>query len=172
MRLIGDGRERYLMTAEDREKFRALPERFKVYRGAKPWNIPGLSWTTDVDRACTFAMHTHDGAFPVSLSREHGGCVYERLLRKCDVLFYTNARTEDEIITRRFLRGSLSPMGAISLALYDGPEAGLAEYELQKSKLDPEALAELTPEVLAFWRASSSAKVRSAKAKAKRKDAS
>ena len=69
------------------------------------------------------------------------GVVMERTVHKSEVLFYTNARREDEIVLKRFVKGSLSPEGRLWTAEYRGPEAFAAELKKQKDFLAPETIA-------------------------------
>jgi hypothetical protein len=153
VRLIGDKHRRHLMTEKDLEEYLALPERFKVYRGAKPWNVSGRSWTRNCDRACYFATHTHHQGSAAFMDPKIWGSVYEKIIKREDVLFCTDERTEEEVITRRSYRGRLSPEGQIWLALELGPKTALVEYERQKHRLDPDARALFSPQVLGFWHA-------------------
>ncbi|MCU1325135.1 MAG: hypothetical protein JWN34_505 [Bryobacterales bacterium] len=38
--------------------FEKLPEQFQIYRGAKSWNLSGMSWPLDLHRAVIFARFT------------------------------------------------------------------------------------------------------------------
>ena len=50
-----------LFTKTDRERFDELPDTFSIYRGAKEWNVRGMAWTLDLQRAIHFATR-HDDA--------------------------------------------------------------------------------------------------------------
>lgn len=80
----------YLMEADDLAHFQTLPESIQVYRGCLARNKSGLSWTQDRDKAQWFAKRlTRSSDQPLLLTGD---------VSKDDVLFYTNARNEAEII--------------------------------------------------------------------------
>jgi hypothetical protein len=130
-----------LSTSPERRRFESLPDRFKVYRGAKHWNLTGMSWTLDLDKAVYFATHHHDEGAPCLLSSDMVGVVMERTIQKSDVLFYTDDRTEQEVVLKRFTRGCLSPEGMLWTAQARGRDAFAAELEKQRALLSPELVA-------------------------------
>ncbi len=148
---IGEENRRHLFTDEDWRQFQDMPNRITVYRGAKSWNVSGMSWTCDIDRAAYFATH-HDDGFAGSLSPRDYGHVYEKTISKDSILFYTNERNESEVITRRFVRGRISPVGQIHIALLLGPQEAIDEFGRKKNRLDPKTLAEYST-YAASWRA-------------------
>jgi hypothetical protein len=131
-----------LFTDKDWRTFQGLPERLTIYRGAKTWNLSGMSWTLDVDRAIYFATHHHHDGFPARL--DDPGHVYEQTVEKDAVLFYTDERKEKEIILRQFSMGRMSAAGEIELAAVRGPEHALAEFDRQKARLSRAEIAEFS----------------------------
>jgi len=117
------GFESHLLSPEDRDRFESMPEPLKIYRGAKPWNRHGMSWTVDLDRAVYFATHHYfDGAACI-LPPSELGFVMEKTVSKKKILFYTNGCDEDEVVLPRFERGKKSPEGILQVAAYAGAEA-------------------------------------------------
>jgi hypothetical protein len=105
------GNEKWLFTEADRRAFNALPEKLKIYRGAKPWNRNGMSWTLDLHRASFFACYHSGNGFKYSLRPEDTGFVMEKTVSKRRVLFYNTERDENEIVLPRFERGDLCVEG-------------------------------------------------------------
>jgi hypothetical protein len=139
IQLIRPDSRRMLMTAPERKHLESLPKRFTVYRGAKHWNLRGMSWTLDLQRAVLFAAHHFDGT-ECSLPPDMIGVVMERTIQKSEVLFYNDTRRENEVVLKRFVKGPLSPEGMLWAAQYRGNEAFAAEFEKQKGLLRPEAV--------------------------------
>ena len=78
------------MYEDDLKVFRALPERFAVYRGyEKGKNFEGLSYTLDKDKAEWFSRR---------FCRAWKGRVRKRIVKKAGVFAYTDARNEKEVI--------------------------------------------------------------------------
>jgi hypothetical protein len=79
---------RHFMTRKDREAFDALPEKFPVYRGYyEGLNEGGMSWSLDREKA------EGHGA-----KEDFGQRVRSKIIHKSEVLGYTNARKDQEII--------------------------------------------------------------------------
>ena len=129
-----------LFKAADRRRFESLPNRFTIYRGAKDWNLGGMSWTLDLNRAVYFATHHNYEGMASSLPPEMIGVVMELTIQKSQVLFYTNDRQEDEVVLKRMRKGPLSPEGMLCTAEDRGPEAFAAELEKQKEFLSQEVV--------------------------------
>jgi hypothetical protein len=76
---------RQFMTRQDQKVFDALPEKFHVYRGYYPnLNEGGMSWS--LDREIAVGYGPKDAR------------VRSKTIQKSDVLGYTNARNDKEII--------------------------------------------------------------------------
>jgi hypothetical protein len=76
---------RQFMTQQDQKVFDALPEKFHVYRGYYPnLNEGGMSWS--LDREIAVGYGPKDAR------------VRSKTIQKSDVLGYTNARNDKEII--------------------------------------------------------------------------
>ncbi len=140
-----------LFKKADRERFDALPDTFTVYRGAKDWNISGMSWTLEVQRAVYFATHYHDEGMACSLDPHAIGVVMERIVHKSAVLFYSNSRAEEEIVLKRFEKGPLSPEGTLWSAEHKGIEVFATELDKQRGRLIPDTVSAAT-RMLAAWR--------------------
>ena len=78
-----------ILRQEDKVGFDALPERITVYRGiqGKKAKVRALSWTLSLDKARWFANRF-----------EFNGRVYEAMIDKQNVYFYTNSRQEEEVV--------------------------------------------------------------------------
>jgi hypothetical protein len=140
-----------LFTKADRERFDALPDKFSIYRGAKEWNVSGMAWTLDLQRAIYFATHHDDESMACSLPPYMIGVVLERVIHKKTVLFYSNDRGEEEIVLKRFEKGALSPEGTLWCAEHRGREAFAAELDKQRDRLTPQTVSAAT-ELLSAWR--------------------
>jgi len=78
----------YLMTAEERIALAKMPEKFTIYRGAVPGlNEDGISWTLDRERAKWFSTRLNKP-----------GRVFEKEVRREDVVAYFTSRSEEEIV--------------------------------------------------------------------------
>lgn len=79
---------RYFMSEEDLEVYDNLPEQITIYRGYTVGkNKNGFSYTLNKERAEWFAKRFNKN-----------GKVWERVVNKKDIVAYTNARNEEEII--------------------------------------------------------------------------
>jgi hypothetical protein len=76
--LIPERSRRQLFSKKDRTRFDALPDLFPIFRGAKRWNLAGMSWTLDIDRAVYFATHHNQEGMACSLPPGEVGIVMER----------------------------------------------------------------------------------------------
>jgi hypothetical protein len=133
---------RRLYSKDDWKKFRALPDRFKIYRGAKFWNKCGMSWTTDIERAVYFATHHHHTGMACGLSPDQVGFVMEKTIAKSSILFFTDERNESEVILRRSTCGRISAEGMLQVAESTCvPERYAAELEKHRERLSPEVIA-------------------------------
>ena len=79
---------RLMMDKEDRETFDSLPEEFTVYRGGEHEH---MSWTLSKEKAEWF-RDRYEGLRECKL--------FEKRIKKDEVLSYINARNEEEIILR------------------------------------------------------------------------
>jgi len=80
-----------MMTDEDdRKTFDALPDTLDIYRGCQWRNRRGWSWTTERKVAEFFARRF--------LKNGSKGRIVTALVRKQNVLFYTNCRQEREVV--------------------------------------------------------------------------
>lgn len=79
---------RLMMDKEDREYFDSLPEEFTVYRGGEHEH---MSWTLSKEKAEWF-RDRYEGLRECKL--------FEKRIKKDEVLAYINARGEEEIILR------------------------------------------------------------------------
>lgn len=138
--LLGPVRQR-LYTAADKKRFAALPDRLTIYRGAKKWNLKGMSWTLDVHNAIYFATHHVADGSQCRLDPDDVGIVMENAVSKSRVLFFTTARIEGEIVLPRFETGPISPEGSLWLAQERGAQAFTAELERQRKHLNPALVA-------------------------------
>ncbi len=73
------------MSVSEKETFAALPPTLTLYRGARPDQVDGLSWTTDLEVAKFFAERTQ-------------GDVYVVKVPKSRVIMYLSGREESEVI--------------------------------------------------------------------------
>ena len=81
----------FLMTEEDYEVYKSLPDEFIIYRGvAVKRNPNGLSWTKDLEKAKWFASR-----FDTS---DKKGYIQSTIAKKENVLAYFNTRNEKEIV--------------------------------------------------------------------------
>lgn len=88
LNIIDDSR--LVMNEEDRKTFDAMPDEFTVYRGCTERNAGGMSWTLNREKAEWFANR---------LLQPGDKCkVLDAKVKKEHVLFYTNARGEQEIV--------------------------------------------------------------------------
>ena len=77
-----------LMTEEDYEVYKSLPETITVYRGITPGHNPkGLSWTQSIDTARWFANRY-----------DKEGYIQKAIIDKSRALAYLNTRNEDELV--------------------------------------------------------------------------
>ena len=79
---------RLMMDKEDRETFDSLPDEFTVYRGGE---YEHMSWTLSKEKAEWF-RDRYEGLQDCKL--------FEKRIKKDEVLAYINAREEEEIILR------------------------------------------------------------------------
>lgn len=79
---------RLMMDKEDRETFDSLPDEFTVYRGS---DYEHMSWTLSKEKAEWF-RDRYEGLRDCKL--------FEKRIKKDEVLAYINARGEEEIILR------------------------------------------------------------------------
>ena len=79
---------RLMMDKEDRETFDSLPDEFTVYRGGEHEH---MSWTLSKEKAEWF-RDRYEGLRECKL--------FEKRIKKDEVLAYINARNEEEIILR------------------------------------------------------------------------
>lgn len=83
--------KQYLMTAEDYEVYKNLPEQFTVYRGVAVGRAhDGLSWTQNKEQAIWFANRFN--------TKDEKGYLLAATINKSDVLAYFNTRNEEEIV--------------------------------------------------------------------------
>jgi hypothetical protein len=80
-------------TPEDLAAFRALPNNFEVFRGIQGQKRPSRSWTLSREVAKFFTTYFFGAGYGSERPR-----VVSRIVTKGDVLFYTNAREEQEIV--------------------------------------------------------------------------
>ena len=77
-----------LMTEEDYEVYKSLPDTITVYRGITPGHNPkGLSWTQNIDTARWFANRY-----------DNEGYIQKAVIDKSRALAYLNTRNEDELV--------------------------------------------------------------------------
>jgi len=143
--------QRRLFTKADRERFDDLPDTFSIYRGAKEWNVRGMAWTLNLQRAICFATHHDEESMACSLPPYMSGVVLERTIHKKAVLFYTNDHDNEEIVLKRFETGAQSPEGTLWCAEHRGREAFATELETQRNCLAPQTVSAAT-ELLSAWR--------------------
>jgi hypothetical protein len=98
--------QRALFSDEDWARFQSLPARFKVYRGCRASNRAGVCWTLDRAWAEFFAKRAivRRAASP---GHDSPGEVRECIVGKKDVLFYTDGRTEQEVVLLQYRAGRL-----------------------------------------------------------------
>lgn len=93
---------RSAMSPGDLSVFDALPDPFTAYRGARPHQARGLSWTLDIETARFFAARQTDGR------------MYTARIPKKDALMYIseepNGRSESEVL--------VLPTSALQLSIY------------------------------------------------------
>lgn len=77
IRQVG-GHNRKFMDPLELERFDSLPERFTIYRGAKAWNLRGMSWTLNRETAVYFATHHHERERTLSLASDQMGVVMKK----------------------------------------------------------------------------------------------
>jgi hypothetical protein len=75
------------MDADERKRFRELPNEFTIYRGCTDENTDGLNYTLDKEIAEWFSKR---------YSKK--GYVIEKKVQKSEVFAYLNGRNEEEII--------------------------------------------------------------------------
>jgi hypothetical protein len=121
----------HLMSASEYERFLALPEEVKIYRGGSGMTATklkyGMSWTTDVDLAAWFAdRFTHSRGTPI---------VIEGIAKKQNIL--GSFDYEDEIITIGARISKMKVLGIdIEAAASRHGEKMQAEREAEKEKLE------------------------------------
>jgi hypothetical protein len=143
-----------LFTPGDVKMFKKLPEKFQIYRGAKSWNLSGMSWTLDVQRAVIFARFTITDGCEEELAPDRLGVVMEKTVSKSEsrVLFCTDDRHEDEIVLRRSEKGPESPEGMLWVSEYKGVEAFATEFLRRRQQLSQDAVS-IAAQKLASWAA-------------------
>lgn len=83
--------KKFLMTEEDYEVYKSLPEEFDVYRGVACGREPyGLSWTNDKEKAIWFKNRWHREGKECFLLKAH--------INKKDMVAYFNTRNEKEVL--------------------------------------------------------------------------
>lgn len=82
----------FLMTADEREMLKRLPDEVTIYRGVRKGSkkVKGMSWTTDLKTADFFARRFMDG--------HSRGDVYKGTISKSDILACFQERNENEIV--------------------------------------------------------------------------
>ena len=79
-----------LMDSEELALYNAFPEVATIYRGCgKPTGKKGLSWTTNKQKAEWFADR---------FKEKKSGFVYRANIRREDIVFYTDSRSEQEVV--------------------------------------------------------------------------
>jgi hypothetical protein len=81
------------LKGKDREFYDSLPTKVTVYRGAPRGSRGGISWTTDIAIAREFA-EGHRGMYVPD------GVIFERVIKKSDILTVSMDRDESEIILK------------------------------------------------------------------------
>ena len=80
-----------LMTQEDYEVYKNLPESIRVYRGVAVGRNPkGLSWTNNLEKARWFSNRFNN--------KNEVGYIQTVIVNKKDILAYFNTRNEDELV--------------------------------------------------------------------------
>jgi hypothetical protein len=79
-----------------------LPETLTVYRGCLQSRIAGISWTTNMKTAVSFARHTYS-----SVEEPADPCVAIARITRNDAFFVSNKRREREVICRPTVWGIL-----------------------------------------------------------------
>lgn len=80
-----------LMVTEDYKVYTSLPDELNIYRGVALGREPhGLSWTADLEKAKWFAHRFDRG--------DKQGYIETAIVKKEDVLAYSNTRDEDELV--------------------------------------------------------------------------
>ena len=80
--------KKFLMTIDEYNAYRTLPDRLTIYRGvASKSNPKGLSWTTDIKKAEWFANRWNDK-----------GYIIQAEIPKDKVLAYFTTRGEQEVV--------------------------------------------------------------------------
>lgn len=85
------GSAEFMMSAQDRELFKNLPDELTIYRGFnnKDGNPRGLSWTTSKKKAAFFAYRF-----------EQEGTIVSAKINKSDALAFFTSRNEFEILLK------------------------------------------------------------------------
>jgi hypothetical protein len=80
-----------MMTDEEQERYRELPEEVAIYRGCGPDNVRGACWTLNRSTAETFPiLNRYRVAKPLLVTAR---------VKKADIVAVKLGREEDEIIT-------------------------------------------------------------------------
>ena len=74
------------MDKNELKYYNSLPEEVEVYRGCKKHNIYGRSWTVNLEKAIWFS------------TRLKNDLLVSTVVKKDNILFYSNSRSEDEIV--------------------------------------------------------------------------
>lgn len=83
--------KKYLMDEDEQEILKKMPDQIKVYRGVRePEYKNGFSWTVDFETAEFFAKWSKKAGDKTY--------IYECTISKDDILCYTDARGEAEVI--------------------------------------------------------------------------
>lgn len=83
--------KKYLMDEDEQETLKKMPDQIKVYRGVgEPQYKNGFSWTVNFETAEFFAKRFKENADKIY--------IYECTISKDDILCYTDARDEAEVI--------------------------------------------------------------------------
>jgi hypothetical protein len=106
--ILESGYKSNLFRSEDLHQFNDLPAKVKIYRGAKRWNVAGMSWTLNRERAEFFAGQSNTNGIAFQLGKSDLGFVMEKTVLKSRILFYTNERDEEEVVLPRFERGKVT----------------------------------------------------------------
>lgn len=80
---------RKVMSKKDKKVFDNLPGKVMIYRGCNKENENGMSWTLSKEKANWFAKRIRKD-----------GKVLSKEVCKEDILFYTNGRSEQEVVLR------------------------------------------------------------------------
>ena len=82
----------FLMTADERDMLKRLPDEVTIYRGVRKGSkkVKGMSWTTDLKTADFFSRRFMDG--------HCRGDVYKATIHKSDILACFQERNENEIV--------------------------------------------------------------------------